>query len=243
MQYTTNYNLGLVEGADLVNPMTQMNPNFTDLDSIIKAVADATITTATEVASGTVHGLTRANTDANVFKWVATANFNLGDTFTVDGVTVTALKTNGTNLQTGEYIIGSSVLGILDGTRLTVFVAQNISQTAADISYDNTGSGLTAADVQDAIDEVNNDLLNPPHTMGAGVDILTYTSNNKFTVPKNGYVMFRNSSTQAGYYIFDNQKVGSPVLQDMRWCVYVVKGMEIYADTQPPVYAEYRPLN
>ena len=158
MQYTPNFNLGLVEGTDLVNPMTQMNPNFTDLDTIIKALADNTITTATEVTVGTVHGLTRANTDCNVFRWVATANFNTGDTFTVDGTTVTALKTNGTILQTGEYIIGASVIAVLDGTRLTVNVAQNISQTAADISYDNTGSGLTATDVQDAIDEVNSAL-------------------------------------------------------------------------------------
>ena len=153
MQYTSNYNLITVEGTDLVNPMTQMNPNFTSLDSIIKGVSDATITTATEVTVGTVHGLTRALPDANVIRFIATSKWTTGDTFEVDNTSVTALKTDGTTLKTGDYVIGSNVLGILDGTRFTVYVASAPVNDAASITYDNTVSGLTATDVQAAIDE------------------------------------------------------------------------------------------
>ena len=188
MQYTTNYNLGLVEGTDLVNPLTQMNPNFSDLDTIIKGVSDKTVTTATEITVGTVHGLTRANTSANVFQWTATANFTTGDTFTVDGVTVTALKTDGTVLQTGEYIIGAAVLAILDGTRLTIFVAPKVSQSASDVTYDNTQSGLSATDIQDAVDEVAASVNTLDGTVTAMNTISTINVTSSFgTVNNNSY--------------------------------------------------------
>lgn len=156
MNYTTNYNFMLPEGTDLVNYLTQTNPNFTSLDTLIKAVSDATVTTATEVTSGTAHAISRTLPDANVIRFTATSNWLTGDTMTIDGTPVTVLKTDGTSLKTGDYIIGSGVLGILDSTRFTVLVAS--SPDANDITYDNTGSGLTANKVQGAIDELSTDV-------------------------------------------------------------------------------------
>ena len=151
MTNTTNYNLLLAEGTDLVNYLTQTNPNFSDLDTIIKGVSDLTVTPATETTTGTAHAISKTLSDATVIKFTATSNWQTGDTMTLDGTPVTPLKTDGTTLKTGDYIIGSAVLMIQDGTRLTVLVAS--SPDAGDINYDNTVSGLTANKVQGAIDE------------------------------------------------------------------------------------------
>lgn len=154
MQYTSNYNFNLPEGTDLWNYLTQTNPNFTALDTILKAISDATVTTATEVTSGTAHAVTRTLPDANVIRFTATGVWTLGDTMTIDGTPVTVVKPNGTSLQTGDYIIGSEVLGILRATQFTVYVGGGSStMDAEDVDYDNTVSRLTATDVQAAIDE------------------------------------------------------------------------------------------
>lgn len=151
MTNTPNYNLLLAEGTDLVNYLTQTNPNFSNLDTILKAISDLTTTPATEVTTGTAHAITKSLPDATVIKFTATSNWQTGDTMTLDGSPVTPLKTDGTTLKTGDYIIGSAVLMIQDGARLTVLVAS--SPDAGDINYDNTVSGLASNKVQGAIDE------------------------------------------------------------------------------------------
>lgn len=154
MQYTSNFNFNLPEGTDLWNYLTQTNPNFTALDTLLKSIQDGTVTTATEVTSGTAHAVTRTLPDANVIRFTATGVWTLGDTMTIDGTPVTVVKPNGTSLQTGDYIIGSEVLGILKATQFTVYVGGGSStMDAEDVDYDNTVSGLTATDVQAAIDE------------------------------------------------------------------------------------------
>ena len=169
MQYTANYNLNVPEGTDIVNPLVQDNPNWTAIDTAMYANKLRTIGTATEVTTGTVHALTRADNDIPVFRFVATSDYNTGDTFTVDGVSVTALLPNGTLPKNKAYVINASVLAILDGTRMTlVGIDGNIN--AADVIYDNTSSGLTATDVNAAIDELKSDLIVREkiiHTLGA----------------------------------------------------------------------------
>ena len=177
MQNTTNFNFNLPEGTDLWNYLTQTNPNFTALDSILKSVQDGTVTTATEVTSGTAHAVTRTLPDANVIRFTATGAWTLGDTMTIDGTPVTVVKPNGTSLQTGDYIIGSEVLGVLRATQFTVYVGGVSSLDASDVTYDNTGSGLSATDVQDAIDEVNSNLTPQPITITYGTKINSGSSN------------------------------------------------------------------
>ena len=154
MQYTTNYNLITVEGTDVVNPLVQMNPNFTDIDSIMKANADATVARATCTKTGTNHAVTTTNSDAAMQRFTATGNWETGDTMTIDGVSVSVYLPDGTAPQTGCFVINSEVIIAINGTRVTLYCAPALSQSASDISYDNTLSGLTATDVQDAIDEV-----------------------------------------------------------------------------------------
>ena len=122
MQYTPNYNLITVEGTDVVNPLVQMNPNFTDIDAAMFANKKAVIGSATEITSGTVHSITRLNPDSNYFRFTATSNWNAGDSFSVDGVAVSAFTPDGRTLAQGCYVINSEVFAILNGTRLTVYV-------------------------------------------------------------------------------------------------------------------------
>ena len=155
-QTTANYSFNIAEGTDVVNLLTQCYPNFTSLDTILKGIDDSAITVASETKSGTVHQLVRSNTNRNVIRFSATSNFTLGDTFTVDGTLVTATTIAGTALQTGDFVINSNVLAILNGALLTVLVGGSaVTPDAEDVPYDNSVSGLTATDVQAAIDEVN----------------------------------------------------------------------------------------
>lgn len=180
---TTNYGFNISEGTDLVNPLTDIFPNFESLDTDLKDVSDATFGVATELKTGTVHALTRDDQDKTVFKFTATANFTAGDTFTLDGAQVSALTTAGEQLTTGCYIIGSEVIVAVKGTLLTFFIsnvvtdastleghsasyfatASDLSDTDADVLAvsNKVGSAVlttTAQDCSGAINELNTDL-------------------------------------------------------------------------------------
>lgn len=158
MTTTTNYGYTVITGTDSpVNIQNDIAPNFTAIDGDLKDVSDAAITAATHTVAGSVHQLMRDDADRNVLYFVATGDMVAGDTFTVDGVTVTARLVNGESLATGSFKINNNVFGILVGTVLNLFVP-GATATASGITYDNTGSGLTATDVQDAIDEVQSNV-------------------------------------------------------------------------------------
>lgn len=174
MQNTSNYNLNIVEGTDIVNIPVQLNPNFQTIDSEMFKNKEGSVGTATEVVTGTVHAIVRANTDADVFRFTATGNWASGDTMTVDGGAVTVHLTDGTAPGAGAYVIGAEVVAVINGTLVTLISSSAavdpgvtsfnsrtgaVSPTASDydasmIDYDNTLSGLTATDVQSAIDEL-----------------------------------------------------------------------------------------
>lgn len=121
MSLTTNYNLNIPNGSDQVNILTQITPNFETIDGVMKSNEDAGIQVATELYSNNIHALTRTKGDAPAMRFTATSNYTAGDTFTVDGVQVTALSPNGTTLPDNAYVIGCEVFAILKGTRLTVW--------------------------------------------------------------------------------------------------------------------------
>lgn len=199
MNTTTNYGLKLYEGTDLFNPLTVENVNAGDIDTAMKAISDHSVGTATELTTGTVHALTRADTDRNVFLFVATSNYTTGDTFTLDGAQVSALTPDGQPLATGSYVIGSSVLCALHDTLITVYVNPAKAKDADmldghDSSYYATDSDLdtvagtiqavsdkvgtavlttTAPDCSGAINELNADLtqLNKLHYTDYGVTL------------------------------------------------------------------------
>lgn len=155
MQYTSNYNLLLPEGTDTVNLLTQMNPNTSDIDAAMFANKQAVVGRATELTAGTVHAITRGNADSPVFAFTATSNWVAGDSMSVDGVACSVYLPDGTAPADGAYVINSEVLAIIQGSRVTLFTPGAVPTIdAEDVPYDNTVSGLTATDVQAAIDEL-----------------------------------------------------------------------------------------
>lgn len=132
---TTNFDLTLYEGSDLFNPLEVENTNTSKIDNALFDIQNTGITTANEVVSGTVHALTRVNPNANVFRFVATGAWVIGDTCTVDGVQVTTLTVAGTSLPAGAWVINSNVLCCCVGTVLTVF-ASALQSESGDIDAD-----------------------------------------------------------------------------------------------------------
>ena len=181
---TTNYGYNISEGSDLVNPLVDIFPNWEAIDSDLKDVSDDAVGRATELTTGTVHALTRSDTDRDVFVFTATSNFTAGDTFTLDGTQVSALTPAGEQLASGCYIIGSDVLVAVHGTLMTMYVSptkvadsdkldghdSTYFATASDVSdlsddldtiSDKVGTGVlttTAQDCVGAINELNSDL-------------------------------------------------------------------------------------
>lgn len=150
-QTTSNYGLLKPESTDSYNHLIYDNPNMDTIDAAMKANADAAISTATCIKSGTTHTITRSNTDASVFKFTATGDWITGDTMIVDGVTVTPYLVTGEALKTGAYLINGEVLIALSGTRATVFSNQSEAGTTY---FDDTSVPYTANNVQDAIEAI-----------------------------------------------------------------------------------------
>ena len=152
MTTTTNYALNIVEGTDIVNPLTQFNPNFNTIDGVMKDNADAAVSPATCIKTGTVHTITRTNTDSEMFVFTATGDWNTGDTMTVDGLSVTPVLPDGTALLSGSYLINGEVLCSIKGTKVTVYsnkynigadIVDNLTSTATDKALSaNQGKAL-----------------------------------------------------------------------------------------------------
>lgn len=153
MQYTPHYNLNLPEGTDIVNPLVQDNPNYSAIDTALYNNKLRVVGTATHVKTGTNHALTLGDSDINQFKFIATGDYVTGDTFTVDGVTVTPRIADGSSIPTGAFKINSTVLCILDGTVLNLINVDG-TKAAAGVTYSNATSGLASNNVQSAIDEL-----------------------------------------------------------------------------------------
>lgn len=132
MRTSEHYNLNLVEGTDLVNPLTQDVPNYEAIDSAMYENQIAAVQSATELKTGTVHAITRADEGAEMFRFTATSNWTAGDTMTVDGAQVSVFLPSGEALGTGAYVVNSEVLCALKGTRVTAFIPEGTVTLAAD---------------------------------------------------------------------------------------------------------------
>lgn len=219
MQYTTHYNLNLPEGTDIVNPLVQDNPNYSVIDTALYNNKLRVVGNATEIKSGTVHAITRSDSDIDVIRFTATGNWDIGDTMTVDGAPVSVYLPDGTAPLTGAYVINTEVVAVINGSRVTLQLANPYvapaTPVAADISYDNTVSQMTATDVQAAIDELQDEIDNIPssgsHTLGGYVDIAQGTP---YEAPKDGYFAIgcvnnasayaQGSVSNVGFYVTGN---------------------------------------
>lgn len=128
MRKSQNFDLNLYEGTDIFNPLTTDVPNYEKIDAQMEKNYNLSVGKATELKTGTVHALTRENADCPMIHFTATSNFTSNDTFTVDGVQVSALLVDGSTLPTNCYIIGSEVICYLKGTLLTFFLSGSVSK-------------------------------------------------------------------------------------------------------------------
>ena len=128
MRKSKNFDLNLYEGTDIFNPLTNDVPNYEKIDAQMEKNYNLSVGKATELKTGTVHALTRENADCPMIHFTATSNFTSNDTFTVDGVQVSALLVDGSTLPSNCYIIGSEVICYLKGTLLTFFLSGSVSK-------------------------------------------------------------------------------------------------------------------
>ena len=164
---TTNYEFITPIGSDVVNLLTQSNPNWVSLDTILKGISDRAIGTATELKTGTVHALTRGtgSEDRDTFIFIATTNFVAGETFLLDNEQVTALTASGEQLSTGCYIIGSAVLVHKKDTLLTFYVPESKAKDSDKLGGELPAHYATQSDVSD----LQTDLSAVETKVGSGV--------------------------------------------------------------------------
>lgn len=129
---TTHFNLKKPTGDDLYNHLTIDNPNMDAIDTAMYNNQQAATCTATHSRVGKVHTLTRQGGKSPMFRFVATAAFAEGDTFTVDGQAVTATLPDGSGLSDGAFVINANVLCCLVGTQLTVYTVAGADSLDAD---------------------------------------------------------------------------------------------------------------
>lgn len=134
MQTTQNYDFLEYESGDYFNPLTVNNPNIESVDTNLKAVSDRAVGRATELVSQGVHAITVLDTDCKTIKWVATANFTAGETFTVNGIQCNAYLPSGEALGSNAYVSGAQVIASLndDNSAMTVYVPQGAVAVASD---------------------------------------------------------------------------------------------------------------
>lgn len=186
MNTTTNYSLKQYEGSDEFNPLAVDVPNMATIDGAMHNNAVAGVPTATHVLSGTVHAIVRSNPDASMFRFVATADFTFGDSFTVDGIAYTAQTTSGDQLQTNAFVEDANVLGCLEGSELTFYVNNmgtapdsnklggelpSYYATQADMTQAQLDIGDNASDISDIDGELHNIISN---TLTAGATTVTF---------------------------------------------------------------------
>ena len=126
MQYTEHYNLNLPEGADIVNPLTNDNPNYTKIDSEMYANKMGTVQTARVSLQENTIAITRDESKPSTFKFVATMNYSPSMSFTVDGTVVTATLPDGSALAANAFRIGSIVLCAINGTALNIYTVNSV---------------------------------------------------------------------------------------------------------------------
>lgn len=159
MSQTTYYEFNKPEGTDLVNPLVDTNPNWDKLDNDLHEFNERSIANCTEVVTLGVHAISRLDTTSKFLKWIATANFTAGETFTVDGLVVAASTPAGAALATGAYVTGSVVLACLnaDNSAMTIFVSgTNVATDSERLGGKLPSYYGTAADVADNTTDITN---------------------------------------------------------------------------------------
>ena len=244
MKTTTYYNLNIVEGTDIVNPLTVDNPNYEKIDETMHNNAVSGVTLATEIANATVHAITRENSECAVIRFIATSNWKAGDTATVDGVPVTVLLPSGETLPDGAYVINANVLCILTGTNLTIYAERKKVENANDIAYNETtvGAELVRLDgevvrLDRKIDNVNKDY----ESIGTYTDL----SVGSYTFESDGYISWNLYASGHGFSASLNTNIGIAQSYDgtqNAGAVFALKGMTLTVSSRTGGSLSFYPI-
>lgn len=227
---TANLSLPQFIGTDKPTWLGDVNGAFSAIDGYV-GTNDAAVAAAASDASSAISQAAAAVNTAN------TANTTAGNASTAATAAVTAA--NQANALSNQVALRTGVLSDLtttDKTSIVNAINEVNGKDAGDIAYDNTGSGLTATNVQDAIDEVaQGGGGSVPHELGTAVDITSYAAqNNCYTCPSDGYVkLYCNDTTNViGVAYKDGNTLAS--LHSVKYnatSFYVRAGMEVYVIT------------
>ena len=244
MTTTTYYNLNIVEGTDIVNPLIVDNPNYEKIDETMHNNAVSGVTLATEIANATVHAITRENSECAVIRFIATSNWKAGDTATVDGVPVTVLLPSGETLPDGAYVINANVLCILTGTNLTIYAERKKAENANDIAYKDTtvGAELVKLDgevvrLDGKIDNVNKDY----ESIGTQTELSVGT----YTFESDGYITWNIYQSGQGFSAVFNKKIAIAQFYEgsqNAGCVFALKGMTLTVNSKTGCDLRFYPI-
>lgn len=148
MQRTVNYDLCQYEGSDKTSYLINYNGDMLKIDTAIKGAKDAADNAQSK--ANTADGKADANAAS-----ISTLDTQING---AGGVAADVSSLQG-SVNTINSLIGSGEPTTQDKTIIGAIneLAGEIPQggtSASDVSYDNTQSGLTADDVQEAIDEI-----------------------------------------------------------------------------------------
>lgn len=185
MLETTYFDLKKYEGSDILNPLQVENPNMDVIDGAMRENEVASIGTATETLAGTVHNIVRSKPDTPMFRFTSTSDFTFGDSFTVDGIAYTGKMVDGSQMSTGAFVTGVSVLCCLVEDSLTFYVAGGGTAPDSEKLGGNEPSYYASAESVSAVDakadenstniaSINNKLTNLiTGTLSAGATTVT----------------------------------------------------------------------
>ena len=148
MLRTSNYDLCQYEGSDKTSYLINYNGDMLKIDTAIKAAKDAA--DAAQAKANTADGKADSNETA-----ISTLNTQING---VSGIAADVASLQG-SVTTINSLIGNGEPTTQDKTIIGAIneIAAEIpsGEVAADhVTYDNTVSGLTADDVQEALDEI-----------------------------------------------------------------------------------------
>ena len=248
---TTNYNFPLFIGTDKPAWLVDWNGAMSAIDAAIKGV-DTDVQGAIVDISGlssTVAAHTASISTISGQITVITTNLN---TATGNINTINSLIGNGTPTTTDQTIIGAinelhanqGDLADLTTPAVSLVAAINAisgggTVAASAVSYDNTASGLTATNVQAAIDELKGNIDNiNTSDIDNGVIITDATQSNMYEFPSDGYVELStgpSTTTRVTGHLQGNN-ASSPTIQFstdtgagyLYNSIFVRKGMKIW---------------
>lgn len=229
MTTTTYYNLNIVEGTDIVNPLIVDNPNYEKIDETMHNNAVSGVTLATEIANATVHAITRENSECAVIRFIATSEWKAGDTATVDGVPVTVLLPSGETLPDGAYVINANVLCILTGTNLTIYAERKKTDNANDIAYHNTTVGAELVKLDGEVVKLDGKINNANkeyESLGTFTDL----SVGSYTFESDGYICWNMYQSGHSFSAAFNTNIGIVQSYDgmqNAGAVFALKGMTL----------------